>query len=432
MSYQHPPPPSSGADFKLSLRSIGNLQIPPAIPPELSQQVPDSNLFSQELNQHASDQGGKIKRSSSTLNIRDQAVADATLAASAEKRRNKLSYHRTSVACGHCRRRKIRCILAPGDLQNRCASCIRLKKDCNFYAVNQPPQPELKDQRGAPSGRGLGGASSSASPSDTQNGLSYPNMGMPPCLGSSDIKRLKDDGFAPENRGFVFGAQNEYQPNTAVWLQSKLPPSTRPVADASGYWRVYNQEPLAPAFPMFSETLNQPQQQNWSPGAIEPGPQEGLNWVVPQRSVLFEHFENLPQQAPYQEAFTTRTSPPGAETYMHGIPWRPYQQLRCGIDDMSQQRSIFSWRDIVYDIHIKDKPRRLLDHVSGWARPGTLTALMGVSGAGKTTLLDVLAHRTSFGVVTGDMLVNGKVLNSSFQRKIGYVQQQDVHLETAT
>jgi ATP-binding cassette subfamily G (WHITE) protein 2 (PDR) len=90
-------------------------------------------------------------------------------------------------------------------------------------------------------------------------------------------------------------------------------------------------------------------------------------------------------------------------------------------DDMSQQRSIFSWRDVVYDIHIKDKPRRLLDHVSGWARPGTLTALMGVSGAGKTTLLDVLAHRTSYGVVTGDMLVNGKVLDSSFQRKIGMV-----------
>ena len=72
--------------------------------------------------------------------------------------------------------------------------------------------------------------------------------------------------------GLVFGAQNEYQPNTTVWLQSKLPPSTRPVADASGYWRVDNQEPLAPAFPMFSETLNQPQQQNWSPGAVEQGP----------------------------------------------------------------------------------------------------------------------------------------------------------------
>ena len=43
----------------------------------------------------------KIKRSMSTPNVRGQATADAAaLALSAEKRRNKLGYHRTSVACG--------------------------------------------------------------------------------------------------------------------------------------------------------------------------------------------------------------------------------------------------------------------------------------------------------------------------------------------
>lgn len=88
------------------------------------------------------------------------------------------------------------------------------------------------------------------------------------------------------------------------------------------------------------------------------------------------------------------------------------------------QRDVFTWRDVVYDIEIKGQQRRLLDHVSGWVKPGTLTALMGVSGAGKTTLLDVLAQRTSMGVITGDMLVNGKPLDPSFQRKTGYVQQQ--------
>lgn len=41
---------------------------------------------------------------------------------------------------GHCRRRKIRCLLAPDDAQNRCANCIRLKKDCNFFPVDQQPQ----------------------------------------------------------------------------------------------------------------------------------------------------------------------------------------------------------------------------------------------------------------------------------------------------
>ncbi|EHL02570.1 putative ABC transporter CDR4 [Glarea lozoyensis 74030] len=55
--------------------------------------------------------------------------------------------------------------------------------------------------------------------------------------------------------------------------------------------------------------------------------------------------------------------------------------------------SVFHWRDICYDIKIKKENRRILNHVDGWVKPGSLTALMGPSGAGKTTLLDVLATR---------------------------------------
>ncbi|KAK7409614.1 hypothetical protein QQX98_008209 [Neonectria punicea] len=102
------------------------------------------------------------------------------------------------------------------------------------------------------------------------------------------------------------------------------------------------------------------------------------------------------------------------------------------VSAIEPQKDIFTWRDVVYDIEIKKEQRRLLDNISGWVKPGTLTALMGVSGAGKTTLLDVLAQRVSMGVVTGDMFVNGKPFDASFQRKTGYVQQQDLHLETAT
>lgn len=36
------------------------------------------------------------------------------------------------------------------------------------------------------------------------------------------------------------------------------------------------------------------------------------------------------------------------------------------------------------------------------------------------------------GVVTGDVLVDGRPRDDSFQRKTGYVQQQDVHLPTST
>lgn len=102
------------------------------------------------------------------------------------------------------------------------------------------------------------------------------------------------------------------------------------------------------------------------------------------------------------------------------------------VNAIPPQTDIFTWKDVVYDIQIKGEGRRLLDHVNGYVKPGTLTALMGVSGAGKTTLLDVLAQRVSMGVITGDMFVNGKPLDQSFQRKTGYVQQQDLHLETST
>ncbi|KAF9886304.1 hypothetical protein FE257_011563 [Aspergillus nanangensis] len=97
-----------------------------------------------------------------------------------------------------------------------------------------------------------------------------------------------------------------------------------------------------------------------------------------------------------------------------------------------EQKDILSWRSVNYEIPVKEGTRRLLDDVNGWVKPGSLTALMGVSGAGKTTLLDVLAQRVSIGVVTGDILVNGAPLAANFPRRTGYVQQQDLHLETTT
>lgn len=94
--------------------------------------------------------------------------------------------------------------------------------------------------------------------------------------------------------------------------------------------------------------------------------------------------------------------------------------------------SIFTWRDVNYDVMIKGNPRRLLNNVSGYVAPGKMTALMGESGAGKTTLLNVLAQRTDTGVVKGIFNVNGAPLPKSFQSSTGYCQQQDVHMSTQT
>jgi len=43
---------------------------------------------------------------------------------------------------------------------------------------------------------------------------------------------------------------------------------------------------------------------------------------------------------------------------------------------IAMSTSVFHWRDLCYDIKIKNEPRRILDQVDGWVKPGTLTALM--------------------------------------------------------
>ncbi|CCH62219.1 hypothetical protein TBLA_0G02820 [Henningerozyma blattae CBS 6284] len=96
-----------------------------------------------------------------------------------------------------------------------------------------------------------------------------------------------------------------------------------------------------------------------------------------------------------------------------------------------ESTGIFIWRDVCYTIPYDGGMRRLLDNVSGYCRPGTMTALMGESGAGKTTLLNTLAQR-NVGIITGDMLVNGQPIDASFERRAGYVQQQDLHVAEMT
>lgn len=99
---------------------------------------------------------------------------------------------------------------------------------------------------------------------------------------------------------------------------------------------------------------------------------------------------------------------------------------------LQKQTATFHWSDITYDIKVKGGSRRLLNMIDGWVKPGTLTALMGESGAGKTTLLDVLASRKTVGIIGGKILVDDRAKDASFQRKTGYVQQQDLHLQTST
>ncbi|RWA06706.1 hypothetical protein EKO27_g8395 [Xylaria grammica] len=99
-------------------------------------------------------------------------------------------------------------------------------------------------------------------------------------------------------------------------------------------------------------------------------------------------------------------------------------------DALQKQTAIFHWDGICFDIKTKGGKKRILNDIDGWVKPGTLTALMGTTGAGKTSLLDALACRTTVGVVSGAAYIDGKPRDDSFQRKTGYVQQNDTHLST--
>ncbi|KAG9245697.1 hypothetical protein BJ878DRAFT_337641 [Calycina marina] len=298
-----------------------------------------ANSTSPGIGGRGSSRPPKVKKSTSIPNVRGQASSEAAaLALSAEKRRNKLGYHRTSVACGHCRRRKIRCIPAPADPQNRCSNCIRLKKECNFYPVDQQPQPEPR--RGSKTQNGTDGISEASSPStssghfpDIHSAGSYSNLSMPPIqdLGGSQMKRQRTESFSPEAKGLPFlrrapagppdlapvvtSSRNfEYSQGVTNWMASDISPGVkshhgRPPPDSSSmYWRGQHQDsPMTPAFSPFTPSGQNLPVQTWPKSQPEPNQRDDASWPAPHRSMSYNNLEGgvtNPHQHPqsYQQA----------------------------------------------------------------------------------------------------------------------------------
>lgn len=106
---------------------------------------------------------------------------------------------------------------------------------------------------------------------------------------------------------------------------------------------------------------------------------------------------------------------------------RQQKAMDTGANVEITSKSVFTWENVCYEVPVPSGTRQLLNSVYGYVQPGKLTALMGASGAGKTTLLDVLAARKNIGVVTGDILVDGKPPGTAFQRGTSYAEQLDLH-----
>lgn len=67
---------------------------------------------------------------------------------------------------------------------------------------------------------------------------------------------------------------------------------------------------------------------------------------------------------------------PDNESLRGGQAHPAVQKVEESNVNLAKQTSVFHWKDVCYDVRVKGENRRILDHVDGWVKPGTLTALM--------------------------------------------------------
>ncbi|PON89547.1 ABC transporter-like [Trema orientale] len=92
-----------------------------------------------------------------------------------------------------------------------------------------------------------------------------------------------------------------------------------------------------------------------------------------------------------------------------------------------------TWKDLTVTVTLSNgETQKVLEGLTGYAEPGTFTALMGPSGSGKSTLLDALSSRLATNAfLSGSILLNGRKRKLSFGTA-AYVTQDDNLIGTLT
>ncbi|KAK4252281.1 hypothetical protein C7999DRAFT_10195 [Corynascus novoguineensis] len=329
MSYQYPPPPQNG---DMEMPASGYLPSYPVAAHVSSGLDADASLASRERSD--------LNRSISTPGVgpsqtHPQQQGAAGQDPSGERRRNKLGYHRTSVACGHCRRRKIRCVPSQNDVQGRCINCIRLKKECSFYPVDQQPPVETRQKSGSRSSVGPKGPSASTSPT-MQPGIPaevhaqqpYPQLAMPSIQNMAPpMKPSGSEGHGPDSKGtraYEYG-----QHGIPNWMPPDASPNSSKPSDMNATWRSYpSDSPITPAFSPYTPH-GPPPSATWSASVgSDSASRDDIAWSTypapPPRSMSFgaenmgghQQYPSISQMGNHQpRAFDRKSSSVSADMY---------------------------------------------------------------------------------------------------------------------
>lgn len=108
---------------------------------------------------------------------------------------------------------------------------------------------------------------------------------------------------------------------------------------------------------------------------------------------------------------TTTTTLPGLSPLSEAL-WREKANTEI-IGDVSAR---LTWKDLTVMVTLSNgETQNVLEGLTGYAEPGTFTALMGPSGSGKSTLLDALSSRLAANAfLSGTILLNGRKAKLSF------------------
>ncbi|THG08100.1 hypothetical protein TEA_024626 [Camellia sinensis var. sinensis] len=107
---------------------------------------------------------------------------------------------------------------------------------------------------------------------------------------------------------------------------------------------------------------------------------------------------------------------------------------KANIELVGDVSARLTWKDmtVMVSLNRNGETQNVLEGLTGYAEPGSFTALMGPSGSGKSTMLDALSGRlASNAFLSGTILLNGRKANLSFGTA-AYVTQDDNLIGTLT